>query len=190
MGKKPDSGQIHGCIINPFKILLLFFFILSEQKDVSVADVKSGRVLLSFRRWLTSELQTCWDMILSNVHNVELSESNDIISWKLGKNCKFSVKSLYHALTSSDAGPSHKVIWKGKALPKIKIFIWLMINNVVLTKDNLIKRKWSGNPTCQFCDHDESVDHLFFTCLIAKVVWVIIAKIIGASNVPTSLAQC
>lgn len=157
MGKKPDSGQIHGCIINPFKILLLFFFILSEQKDVSVADVKSGRVLLSFIRWLTSELQTCWDMILSNVHNVELSESNDIISWKLGKNCKFSVKSLYNALTSSDAGPSHKVIWKGKALPKIKIFIWLMINNAVLTKDNLIKRKWSGNPTYQFCDHDESV---------------------------------
>jgi hypothetical protein len=33
---------------------------------------------------------------------------------------------------------------------KIKIFIWLMTNNVVLTKDNMLKRKWLGNPICMF----------------------------------------
>jgi len=43
---------------------------------------------------------------------------------------------------------------------------------------------------CHFCDHDESIDHLFFTCPIAKVVWAGVAKGIGANNVPTSLQQC
>ena len=102
--------------------------------------------------------------------NVELQDSEDVILWKFEKNMKFSVKSLYNAVTSSDAGPSHKIIWKGKVPPKIKIFIWLMINNAVLTKDNLIKRRWSGNPSCHFCDQNETVDHLFFTCPIAKVI--------------------
>jgi len=63
-------------------------------------------------------------------------------------------------------------------------------NDAILTEDNLIKRSWVGNPMCHFCDQDESIDHLLFTCPTAKVIWAVIAKCIGATNVPTSLAQC
>ena len=38
--------------------------------------------------------------------------------------------------------------------------------------------------------HSESSDHLFFTYPIARVIWVVIAKGIGANNIPTSLSQC
>jgi len=99
------------------------------------------------------------------------------------------VKSLYNALTKNDVGPSHKLIWKSKVPQKIKIFIWLLTNNVVLTKDNLIRRKWSGSPVCQFCDQNETVGHLFFTCPIVKVIWAVIARVVWANNIPTSLAQ-
>jgi hypothetical protein len=47
-----------------------------------------------------------------------------------------------------------------------------------------------GNPKCYFCHHDETVDHLFFTCSIAKVIWGVIARLLGANNIPTSLSQC
>jgi hypothetical protein len=114
----------------------------------------------------------------------------DIILWNFEKNRKFSMKSLYNALTKNDAGPSHRIIWKGKVPQKIKFFMCLMTNNAVLTKDNLIRRKWSGSPVCHFCDQNETVDHLFFTCPTAKVIWAVIAKVIGANNIPTSLAQC
>ena len=98
---------------------------------------------------------------------------------------------MYSALIKkNDAGPFHKRIWKGKAPRKIKFFMWLMTNDAVLTKDNLIRRKWTGSPTCHFCDQDESIDHLFFTRPIAKVIWAVVAKGTGANNVPTSLAQC
>jgi len=66
---------------------------------------------------------------------------SDRIFWALGKNKKFSVKSVYNALTSSDGGLYHRMIWKGKVPAKIKIFMWLLTNNAILTKDNLIKRK-------------------------------------------------
>lgn len=67
---------------------------------------------------------------------------------------------MYNALAKNDEGPAHKLIWKGK-IPQIKIFMWLLANNVVLTKDNLIKRKWSGSSKCSFCDFDKSVSSLF-----------------------------
>jgi hypothetical protein len=63
-------------------------------------------------------------------------------------------------------------------------------NNAVLTKDNMVKRKWPGDPTRYFCDHNETLSHLFFQCSTAKAVWAIVAKCIGAQNVPRSFDQC
>lgn len=41
---------------------------------------------------------------------------------------------------------------------------------VVSDKIILLRRKWDGSPICCFYDQDESIDHLFFTCAIAKVI--------------------
>ena len=165
-------------------------FILCEQKEVTVHDVKNDIVQITFRRWLTDELQICWDLIQSDVHNFELQNAEDIVFWRLEKNRKFSVKSLYNSLTIDDSGPSHNSIWKGKVPQKIKTFIWLMTNNAVLTKDNMIKRKLLGDSNCMFCSQPETVDHLFFTCPVAKVIWGVIAQLLGANNIPSSLSQC
>jgi hypothetical protein len=72
---------------------------------------------------------------------------------------------------------------------KIKIFMWLLTNDAVLTKDNLVKRKWQGDTKCMFCEVDESIDHLFFQCPIARVVWSIVEKCFGATNIPNNLQQ-
>jgi hypothetical protein len=90
----------------------------------------------------------------------------------------------------NDSSVFHKKIWKGKIPAKMKIFLWLMLNNAVLTKDNMVKRKWLGDPTCYFCDHNETLSHLFFQCSTTKAVWAIVAKCIGAQNVPRSFDQC
>jgi len=112
-----------------------------------------------------------------------------MVLWSLEKNIKFSVRSMYNALTRSDAGIYHKMLWKGKIPTKIKIFMWLLMNDAILTKDNLLKRKWQGDPTCYFCDEPESISHLFFHCHVAKSVWAIVAKCFGADTVPGNLDQ-
>ena len=61
-------------------------FILCEQREGIVADVKSGEIQITFRRWLTAKLQTRWEKICSDVNNFWLLESDDIIIWKLEKN--------------------------------------------------------------------------------------------------------
>lgn len=108
--------------------------------------------------------------------NFQLSSDPDIIGWKLGKTNRFSVKSVYNGLTKSDSSLLHKRIWKGKIPAKIKIFLWLMTNDAILTEDNLRKRKWIGDYSCAFCDEDETIAHLFFNYPISKVIWSVVAK--------------
>lgn len=117
-----------------------------------------------------------------------LKPGKDVVSWKFGCNGKVTVKSVYNALTRNESGPYHK-IWKSKIPAKIKFLLRMILNNATLTKDNMVKRKWPDDPTYFFCLKNESVTHLFFQCSMAKAVWAITAKCLGASNIPNSFEQ-
>lgn len=56
----------------------------------------------------------------------------------------------------------------------VKIFIWLLVKNSVLTKDNLLRRGWHGNAQFMFSSREETVDHLRFACPLAKFAWQVI----------------
>jgi hypothetical protein len=49
--------------------------------------------------------------------------------------------------------------------------MWFLNNKVLLTKDNLAKRKWKGCQKCCFCNESETIQHLFLTCPFAKIIW-------------------
>uniref|UniRef100_A0A453HI59 Reverse transcriptase zinc-binding domain-containing protein n=2 Tax=Aegilops tauschii subsp. strangulata TaxID=200361 RepID=A0A453HI59_AEGTS len=54
---------------------------------------------------------------------------------------------------------------------RIKIFMWFVHKGVILTKDNLLRRSWIGSSRCCFCDHTETIKHLFLECPLAKLLW-------------------
>ena len=56
-------------------------------------------------------------------------------------------------------------------LLKIKIFMWYLKRGVILTKGNLARRNWNGNKQCCFCYRDETIQHLFIDCHVAKFLW-------------------
>jgi hypothetical protein len=64
--------------------------------------------------------------------------------------------------------------------------MWFLHCKVILTKDNLVKRSWQGCKSCSFCHKDETIQHLFFECSFAKIVWRIIHMSFGISP-PTSV---
>jgi hypothetical protein len=43
------------------------------------------------------------------------------------------------------AGRKFNHIWRAKIPYKIKIFVWLIENNAILSKDNMIRRGWVGD---------------------------------------------
>jgi hypothetical protein len=51
------------------------------------------------------------------------------------------------------------------------------------------KRQWPEFPVCSFCSHEETNDHLFYTCPISKVVWGVLGKAFDSASVPISFWQ-
>jgi hypothetical protein len=102
---------------------------------------------------------------------------------------KNSVKTMYAQLCRTDADVHNKRIWKAKMPLKVEVFMWLLQQNAILTKDNLVKRNWHGDKSCRFCNLDENINHLFFDCSLAKYVWSLVAMVIGADCRPSSLDQ-
>jgi hypothetical protein len=84
---------------------------------------------------------------------------------------------------------SFKHLWKSRIPLKIKIWLWLIWHNAIATKDNLLKRNWVGSASCQFCQENETISHLFFECVAAKFVWSSVATALGAPDRPGSFTQ-
>jgi len=78
---------------------------------------------------------------------------------------------MYLDIINSGSIPRSVHIWKVKVPLRIKVFMWFVHKQVILTKDNLAKRNWTGSRRCSFCDHDESIKHLFLDCPMTKTLW-------------------
>ena len=66
---------------------------------------------------------------------------------------------------------------------KAKVFLWLVLHNKILTKDNLSKRNWKWNLNCVFCGLPESINHLFFQCSVARFIWRIIQTTLNLNSI-------
>ncbi|TVU47444.1 hypothetical protein EJB05_07047, partial [Eragrostis curvula] len=161
---------------------------LCENKDITVAECAENGWTLSFLN-LPNILHAQWYQLASKLNEHLLSTEVDRAKWLWTPSGKFTVRSMYDHLTRNDNGLSHKHIWKAKIPQKIKIFMWLIENDAILTKDNMVKRKWQGDPTCYFCSQEETLDHLLFGCCISKVVWGIIAICLNTTSRPANMTQ-
>ncbi|WVZ73514.1 hypothetical protein U9M48_021813 [Paspalum notatum var. saurae] len=140
-----------------------------RRKNVTVDTVLSTVPLnVSFRRALIGEKLIAWHDLVSKVALVVLGEGKDIFTWNLNKNGSFSVSSMYSALVQEGCASRKNLFWALKVPLKIKIFLWFLKRGVVLTEDNLSKRQWKGNLKCSFCNADETIQHLFFDCHVAR----------------------
>jgi len=134
-----------------------------RKKGVSVASVLSSTPLnVSFRQKIMEERLKEWLKLVSLVLPVNLNNDKDIFIWHIKKNGKFSTQSMYREIMKREKLSGKEMFWKAKLPLKIKIFLWYLKRGVILTKDNLLKRIWKGDPKCDFCGLDENIQHLFF----------------------------
>jgi hypothetical protein len=99
----------------------------------------------------------------------------------------FSVKLFYRESKCSQILVPFKFLWKTMLPQKIKAFLWLVLHNKILTKDNLRKRNWQGPLDCVFCGLPESINHLFFQCSVARYVWRIIQTTLDLNSSPQTV---
>jgi hypothetical protein len=146
-----------------------------QRKQVSLANVMAQVPLnIGFRQALSGTRADRWIHLVQRLMNVYLTTQPDTFTWKLTTSGSFTVKSLYLDYMNDHTRFVRKYLWKIKVPLKIRIFMWFLHRRVLLTKDNLAKRNWHGSKKCCFCNQDESIQHLFISCPLAKVVWRIV----------------
>ncbi|WVZ70121.1 hypothetical protein U9M48_018815 [Paspalum notatum var. saurae] len=99
--------------------------------------------------------------------HVNLEEGTHIFIWGLHKTGFFAVRFMYRALISNGINMSQE-IWRLRIPLKIKIFLWFLNKEVLLIKDNLARRNWRGNRTCDLCKQSKSIQHPFFDYIYAN----------------------
>jgi hypothetical protein len=161
-------------------------FDICQGQDWTLERVIGSNCVIPFRRRLSPEMVVHWEYIVMHAKLNHKAGVPDAVSWRLNANGIYSTKSMYQFLERNLAGSHNKWIWKSKIPLKIKIFLWQIFQNAILTRDNLKKRKWLGSPVCSFCLHNETAQHLFFECSNARVVWGNLGSILGTNLCPSS----
>lgn len=116
-----------------------------------------------------SELLECWINKWRNrdLEHYEPVKRSDTMRRKLANKGAFSVKSFYEKFLVRTEEAFHvKSIWIPKVQRKVCFFTWSTSREVILTVENLGKRKVVCISWCYSCkEAGEDVDHLLLHCI-------------------------
>jgi zinc-binding in reverse transcriptase len=72
-------------------------------------------------------------------------------------------------------------VWKSKVRLTLRVFFILLLHDKVLTKDVMIRRKFTVTQGCVLCGQcpSESANHLFCLCPVAVQIWKAMGDPIG-----------
>ena len=134
-----------------------------------------GEIMFSLHRYNQFNL---WLEVVQLASTISFSDEEDSLIWQFNSHGVFSSQSLYKVINFRGISPVFvPAVWALKVPPRVHFFLWLLSKNKVLTRDNLSIRKKIKDPTCLFCSEAETVNHLFFDCVVAKQLWSILSEI-------------
>ncbi|XP_071714834.1 uncharacterized protein [Rutidosis leptorrhynchoides] len=112
--------------------------------------------------------------LFAALQNVELSTQDDTIYWILNPSGGFSVSDTRKWINNAILPSLHPSTRWNKVLPiEVKIFLWRLALDRLLTRLNLVNHGVEiGDVGCSICNHGlEDVNHVFFSCILAKELW-------------------
>jgi ribonuclease HI/ribosomal protein L37AE/L43A len=115
---------------------------------------------------------------------ISLTNQEDRLIWKGTPKGVFSVKSAYHLLKNLESSQlaecssrknesrMWKTIWKLNLPNAEKVFFWRACQNILPTRENLVRKKITQDPSCPICgQEDETIAHTLWYCPSAQDVW-------------------
>lgn len=110
---------------------------------------------------------------LPDVHN--LQHAKDRPQWRWNTTSTFSVNFVYWFINDEGLWMRHaKTIWSVRCPLKIRVFLWLIEKNVLLTWDNLQRRGWVGPSICTLCgNEEETIEHITLRCDSVRSLWLL-----------------
>ena len=113
-----------------------------------------------------------WYCIEQIMENTQYQECDDSLVWQYEAKGEYTTWSLYSIINFRGVQPVYiPAVGSIKVPPRVQVFLWLLSHNKLMTKDNLAKRDIEKPPECVYCTDKETIDHLFFGCVVDKGIW-------------------
>jgi hypothetical protein len=152
-----------------------------NEKNKTLAELWDGLSLkCTFHRCVDIRLYNMWEQEVSLVSTISLGEGDELVC-QFSSSGIYSAHSLYSVINFRGFPVYFPVVWKLTIPPRVHIFLWLLSKNNLITRDNLGKRRTLNDASCLFCIEEESVDHLFFGCVVAKRAWELVSDALGVN---------
>ena len=165
-------------------------FAVCSDPQIHVAEVFAPNSEgISFRRVLDQEGLAQWHGLVALSDSVVLSEGHDEIRWSLEQSGIYSVASMYRRLSQGATVAFADDLWAARLPLKIKIFSWQLALDRLPTGVNLVDRHGPSSGCCALCGGLEDANHVFFSCIMAKLGWSVVRKLLGCSWSPATFPQ-
>jgi hypothetical protein len=163
--------------------------------SLKVADLwTNSSISTPWRKWkeTAQELHMAADCNLQlwkemlQQRKIWFSSDPDILRWGYTPNGNFTLKEGYSLQENFQNNKREHIwttIWKSKLWPKISTFLWLMVQNKILTWDNLRRRGFIGPSICHLCQlQEETMEHLLNHCPYNELIWTQAAQSMRRTN--------
>ena len=128
--------------------------------------------------------------LMMSLNAMVINNKRDEVIWGDNLNGQYSITSGYFSLWDRMQKPIWAKAWTPSLTPKINIFFWLLLQDKILTLENLAKRGQIIPKRCSLCQHNlEMVNHLFIHFPYSSKVWNLLTKDLGVSWCPSANFQ-
>ena len=152
-----------------------------ESKDLKVADLLNHAT----GEWDRQRIDTLLPFEAHKILQLKPSKTGggDKMCWLATKNGEYSTKTGYYTALKQmefdqNSPPSRSNcdwmadIWLIPIPPKLKVFLWKIVQNALPLGENLETRGITTiNIQCIHCGEKETANHLFLSCPFARQIW-------------------
>ncbi|GLT80127.1 hypothetical protein SLA2020_515820 [Shorea laevis] len=151
---------------------------------LDLANLSVSHFITEDKRWNLSLLVSLLPQhILNSIAAIPIPIMNQLGDerfWHASKNGDFTVSSAFSIIQSQRIAHSQTTtqwdwIWKLKCSERIKMFVWLLQQDRVLTNSVRFDRHFASSPMCPRCGQAvETPIHLLRDCYFSKLVWEVL----------------
>lgn len=135
--------------------------------------------------WNRETIMNCLPQYAQDILSLKLSHlrAGDRFIWLPSKSGIYTTKTGYHSTKSEHTRSGedensnfnwHSKIWNGMLSPKLKLFMWKVVQGAISLGENLAKRGIITGTNCPHCGEEETATHLFLHCQFSYRVWSLI----------------
>lgn len=118
--------------------------------------------------------------VLTFITTISFTDEPDYFDWEINGTVtlKFCTGQVYHYLRGEvDEVDWARVVWISRSIPRHNFHAWLVIQNMIPTRDRLISWGLPTPPLCLLCNMaDESRNHLYWDCDFSFQLWSLVAE--------------